>query len=149
METREPVRDWSEVGGLDAQAPRLSSWPHAVRGLVSGILIAVVLIGIYLVSPRLGLHGSERILDDLAGGVIVGVLVFFYERHRSRLLSERLHTIHLMNHHVRNALQTISWSRYSSDDQQQVEHIREAVGRIDWALREILPGSETKKDAAP
>jgi hypothetical protein len=149
MDTPKPVRDWSALGGLDAQAPRRSAWGQMVRGLLSGIAIAAVLVAVDQLAVRLELHGSGRIIDDVVGGLAVGLLVYTYERRRSRYLSERLHTIHLMNHHVRNALQTISWSRYTNDDRQQVEHIRDAVGRIDWALREILPGSQIKKDAAP
>jgi hypothetical protein len=45
-----------------------------------------------------------------------------------------------MNHHVRNALQTIVISAYARGHAQQVDEIRTSVSRIEWALREILPG---------
>jgi hypothetical protein len=47
-----------------------------------------------------------------------------------------------MNHHIRNALQVIV-ARASLDQQAKPElrQIDDAVARIDWALREILPRS--------
>ena len=50
------------------------------------------------------------------------------------------HAIELMNHHVRNALQTIVSSAYAHRHARQLEGIRTSVKRIEWALREILPG---------
>jgi len=44
-----------------------------------------------------------------------------------------------MNHHVRNALQSISLSPYA-DQAQQIQLLDESSRRIQWALREILPG---------
>ena len=44
-----------------------------------------------------------------------------------------------MNHHVRNALQVISLSTFSTADQAQIDTIKPSVNRIQWALREILP----------
>ena len=45
-----------------------------------------------------------------------------------------------MNHHVRNALQVISDSVHLRGHTQQIKDIHVAIKRIDWALREILPG---------
>ena len=80
--------------------------------------------------------------SDALAGVVAGVLVFRilqYERDRRRALRQRLEIIADMNHHVRNALQVISLSAYSSSDRQQLEAIKESVSRIQWALREVLP----------
>jgi len=66
--------------------------------------------------------------------------VYRYERRRATYLSARLKTIEMMNHHVRNALQVIVDSVYVHGQDQQVEEIKDSVKRIDWALREILPG---------
>jgi hypothetical protein len=44
-----------------------------------------------------------------------------------------------MNHHVRNALQAIALSPYA-EKSKQIELIGESAERIQWALREILPG---------
>jgi hypothetical protein len=44
-----------------------------------------------------------------------------------------------MNHHIRNALSPVALSVDATEDQQLHGVISEAVDRIDWALREILP----------
>ena len=110
--------------------------------LVGAGLVLVLLIAVDEASTHLGLRGFERILDDVLGAAVAGLLVFVYERRRSRDLRRRLQVISLMNHHVRNALQVISYSGYAPDQQQQLKHIHDAVARIDWALREILPGQQ-------
>ena len=94
-----------------------------------------------------GLDGLRKalhlILLLMIFGVVVGVLLYLYERLRDRYLAERLRTIALMNHHVRNALQAIKYARYSKDD---VRVIEQAVARIEWALREILPANLPHSD---
>jgi len=88
-----------------------------------------------------GIRGWTLVVDNLAAAILLGLVVFVYERHRERELLRRLQVIELMNHHVRNALQPVMYLPYSQDQQQQLNMIRDAVHRIDWALREILPGS--------
>lgn len=75
--------------------------------------------------------------DNTAAALIVAILVFLFERRRSRELAEKLNTIALMNHHIRNALQVIVNS--SPPAEEATRRIRDAVARIDWALREVLP----------
>jgi hydrogenase-4 membrane subunit HyfE len=49
--------------------------------------------------------------------------------------------------HVRNALQVIRDARYVQPENQKLaEIVEDAVTRIDWALREILPGRITTHD---
>lgn len=90
-----------------------------------------------------GIRGWTLVIDNLAAAILLGLVVFVYERHRERELMRRLQVIELMNHHVRNALQPVMYLPYSQDQQQQLNMIRDAVHRIDWALREILPGPTT------
>jgi hypothetical protein len=44
-----------------------------------------------------------------------------------------------MNHHVRNALQVVIYAASAHKDDDLAEQVREAVRRIDWALKEVLP----------
>jgi hypothetical protein len=53
-----------------------------------------------------------------------------------------------MNHHVRNALQTISYLPYT-DQAKQVQLIQQSVNRIQWALQEILPGETEQEQTLP
>ena len=78
-------------------------------------------------------------VDDMILGAISGLLVFFYEQRRYRAVLDKIRVIAVMNHHVRNALQTISLSPYA-DQAKQIQLLEESSRRIQWALREILPG---------
>jgi hypothetical protein len=51
-----------------------------------------------------------------------------------------------MNHHIRNALQIIRYAGYRQPEARQTMEIEDAVKRIDWALREVLPGNVTTYD---
>lgn len=53
--------------------------------------------------------------------------------------AERLKVIADMNHHIRNALQVIAYHSTIREDKKSVAVIDDAVKRISWALREVLP----------
>jgi hypothetical protein len=76
-------------------------------------------------------------------GIFAGFLFYTLaknERERRELIRERLRTIAEMNHHIRNALQVITYATVVGKDNESVELIRSSVERIEWALREVLPG---------
>ena len=114
--------------------------------VLAGLGVFALLIAADQVSVHYGLRGSQRVFDELCGAVVVGFLVFGYERHRLRQFMQRLQTIASMNHHVRNALQVIMYSSYVPSDQEQLARIRDAVERIEWALQEVLPNETLDND---
>ena len=98
---------------------------------------------------RRGITGISVYLDDLILGIVAGLLVFAYEQRRSRDMRKQLAVIAAMNHHVRNALQTISYLPYA-DQAKQVQLMQQSVNRIQWALQEILPGEmEYEQNLSP
>jgi len=104
-----------------------------------------------LVQGVLGLRGITGIsayLDDLILGALAALLVFAYEQRRSRDMRKKLAVIAAMNHHVRNALQTISYLPYA-DQEKQVQMMQQSVNRIQWALQEILPGEMEHEQNLP
>jgi hypothetical protein len=103
-------------------------------------LVSVFLVISDQLSIRFGLNGSLRIVDDLLGGLIAGLIFYFYERHRLGRLRQQLHIIDLMNHHARNALQPLMFITDETEARKQMKLVEECVRRIDWALREVLPG---------
>lgn len=105
-----------------------------------GIIVLAFLFLADQISMHYGLTGSERVVDDICGAIIAGGLVYWNERRRVKFLTEKVRTIELLNHHVRNALQVITYSIYRQGNTGQIAEIQDAVNRIDWALREILPG---------
>jgi hypothetical protein len=118
---------------------KFTSPSNVSQPLLGGLIVFLFLFLVDAISTHFGLTGWQRAGDDLLGGILVGVLLFVDQCRRRRYLVERLDTIGLMNHHVRNALQSIQYARYTRDD---VQIIEDAVARIDWALREILPGRQ-------
>jgi hypothetical protein len=95
---------------------------------------------------ELGIRGATAYSDDLIVGALAGVLVFAYEQRRYASTLERIKVIAAMNHHVRNALQAITFSPYA-EHTKQIELIESAAHRIQWALDEILPGQIQPQEA--
>jgi len=104
------------------------------------VAVALVDYAINLWMSARGLHAEATLLDELLLGIFTGVLVLVLELAHKRdqeRMNEKLRTIELMNHHVRNALQTIVDSAYIHG---HLDDVRNSVDRIAWALQEILPG---------
>jgi hypothetical protein len=120
-----------------------------LRAVIYGLIILIFLVGADQLSVYYGLREPQRLLDDLFGAIIAGLLVYRYEYARSKYLGEKLKTIEMMNHHVRNALQVILDSAYVHGHTEQLNDIQDSIKRIDWALREILPGRVLDQYHAP
>lgn len=108
-----------------------------------GMFVAVYVIDLWLAAQ--GLHAESTWIDDVLLGVIAAAMAFVLQKYQERELRRQRQSaavIDQMNHHIRNALQVIV-ARASLDrrDTPELEQINEAVARIDWALREILPHS--------
>jgi len=99
------------------------------------------------VEATIGTHSLVSIdsFDDLLIGFLTAGVIFGYEQRRYRTTMEKIQMISAMNHHVRNALQAISYSPYA-EQEKQIKLIAESVSRIEWALREILPGEAAPAD---
>lgn len=89
---------------------------------------------------------STSTISNAIFAVVVTVLlweILRYNRQRQAQVLHRLETINEMNHHIRNALQVISFNvRPSAHDAEELAEINQAVTRVQWALREILPKLE-------
>ena len=94
------------------------------------------------------IRGWAALMDDALAGVTAGLIAFLYECSRQREVEKKLQTIRLMNHHVRNALQVICGASSSLAGSEQGRLIYDAVERIEWALREVLPGEDSQTYAA-
>jgi hypothetical protein len=97
-------------------------------------------VALRTVLDKLGVGGVPALIDDLLVGIVAGAMVFAYERHQHKLVLARMRVIAEMNHHVRNALQPILYSPFLQEQAEQVRTIQEGTRRIEWALREVLPG---------
>lgn len=83
------------------------------------------------------------LISNALTGIVAGFLFYSltnYERLRRNQMRDRLRTIAEMNHHIRNSLQVITYATAAQGNSESVEMIRSSVERIEWALREVLPG---------
>ena len=83
---------------------------------------------------------GAALIDDALVGLAGGLLVLLYEQRQRRNTIKKLEVIRQMNHYVRNSLQVISFATSVPQQEQTKEQIQGAVDRIEWALREVLPG---------
>lgn len=102
----------------------------------------IFVLGVVLrtVLDKLAVGGVPALIDDLLIGILAGAMVFAYERHQHKIVLARMRVIAEMNHHVRNALQPILYSPFLKEQAEQIRLIQEGTRRIEWALREVLPG---------
>jgi hypothetical protein len=85
--------------------------------------------------------GGMRIIGSILSGILTSLLAYRLESetvNRRRADLHRFQIISEMNHHIRNAVQVISYHAFVSDPETH-GHIREALDRIEWVLRDVLP----------
>ena len=126
-----PFDDERDPGVLGGIAMKAISW---------GVLFLLIGAGGDYIATRFGLERDLLYLNDFLSTAFVVLLILSYEYRRRKRIRERLEVIQLMNHHVRNALQIIALSPHSKQRDESLAMIQESVARIEWALREILPG---------
>ena len=135
----------------------MGSRPHSpTKSKAAVILIAIVVAFAGLAFDGLLLHEGVPRYDLLAiSNLLTGIVAggFFWqalrrERENREFVQERLRIISDMNHHIRNALQVISFHSYRDQDEKTVEVLQQAVNRIEWSLNEVLPG-EGVRDLVP
>ena len=124
---------------------RSSVWPSRDLLVCLAVVLIVGAIG-FGFDILLGSEGVPRrdllLLSNMLTGVVAGFLYYQLgriERERRIAMQQRLRTIAEMNHHIRNSLQVITYATLQ-DRADSVELIRTSVERIEWALREVLPG---------
>lgn len=130
---------------LTKRSPSSSIRKYLVAA-AAGAAVSLVdyLLGHWLAAR--GLHAERRLIDQVLLAIFTGALVLAielsHERERKRM-NARSRTIQLMNHHIRNALQSILDSAYVHGN---LDEVHSSVDRIAWALQEILPGESSEKD---
>jgi hypothetical protein len=124
---------------IDERNPGLTG-RIVMKAITWGAMFLLIGAGGDYIATRFGLERDLLYLNDFLSTSFVVLLILSYEYRRRRRIRERLEVIELMNHHVRNALQIIALSPHSKEREESLVMIRESVARIEWALREILPG---------
>ena len=124
-----------------------------VRSGVAGLagFFALYIIA-HQVLTRFGLRAESTYLDDALLGILVAVLVFALEAQHEleiRAERERAKVLVELNHHIRNALQTIVYVNSASAPSEDTARVTQATQRIDWALREIPRKAQTMPESNP
>ena len=96
-----------------------------------------------LASANVALEISDAITAILIGAMVAQVGILY--RQRQFQAAARLQRIAEMNHHVRNALQVITYWSLEEKEKRQVAFVQDAVNRIQWALREVLTRDDFKE----
>ncbi|MGI9102039.1 MAG: hypothetical protein ACR2IF_06305 [Terriglobales bacterium] len=116
--------------------------------LISGGIGALMFIGSVAFDYMLLQHRETPAAILVSNGLVAllaAALVFTllsYGREQRRRILERLETLNEVNHHIRNALQSLAFAAGALRDRKEGPAISEAITRIQWALREVLPKVE-------
>jgi hypothetical protein len=132
---------------VESSKPSVDSFWARRSGLLATLVILLVSALGFALDILLVKEGTPRrdvmLFTNSVTGVIAGWLFYQFavnEKHRREIMRERMHTIAELNHHIRNALQVIKFAGgVNPPDAVQLQLINEAVNRIEWALREVLP----------
>lgn len=124
-----------------SRTPKLPSLLRRIgTSFVLGFGLFVLGASLQGVLGKHGLSGMGIYVDDLVLGLLAGLMVFVYEQRRHKSMLDKIAVVSAMNHHVRNALQAISYAPYTEQGK-QIQLIQQSVARIQWALQEVLPGA--------
>ena len=119
-----------------------------LTAIAAGIVTFVAADRIDAFLSRIKLPREATIFDDVLLGVLVTILVIVIQ-HTAELRARRhkFAVMMEMNHHIRNALQTIISCTFDAKDRETANKVRDAASRIEWALREVLPAEPSDIEA--
>jgi hypothetical protein len=114
-----------------------------------GIRVAIVvsLVGMNLLEGMLlrpmvratGVNLEATLIDEVLMGLVMGIVIcWIHEAFRRRYEHKLQAAVDELNHHVRNSLQEIV-NKQVLCPHCNPSDISDAMQRVDWALREVLP----------
>ena len=125
---------------------------QALAGSPTRMALVVVLFGLSAGLLEFGIHtavmqaDASSYMQAMTDAAMVGLaaalapfLVLLAARERHRKVLDDLRKIAQLNHHVRNALQTIMYSEYLPDSEENRKVVLEGVERIGRILQELFP----------
>jgi hypothetical protein len=107
--------------------------------LIASTIEYILHIAIFTYVPH---EGLGRLLDSLTIGLVVAIITIIeikaVQKRRTKVMDD-MRVVRELNHHVRNALQIISYAARVPETKQQVAIIDESIARIDSTLKELFP----------
>ena len=110
-----------------------------------------VILIVHGLLTSMGLRAEATYLDDSLVAIAVALLVLALEaHHESDMRAERERALLSLglNHHIRNALQTIVYVSSTLQDKHQAQLLSDAARRIEWAVREVPKQAQANEAAA-
>jgi len=118
----------------------LSKAGYWVIAVLMTVFLLVLQIGADRLEHHYGIHGAAQYFDEALVALTFSGLVMYLIR-RSRVERERhARAIRAMNHHVRNALQSILYADHLGGPDRKHKYIAESVSRIERAVWEVSNG---------
>ncbi len=128
------------------QSPWLQRPWLTALGLAALIVAGTIALDAFLLRQERWRPIATAAISDVLLGAVAFVLLLFLlrsAREQRKRIVQRLEVVDEMNHHIRNALQVIAFNlRPNARNQAELDEITQAVNRIHWSLREILPKVE-------
>lgn len=122
---------------------RIEAWRPYLFASAAGVVTFAAVHTIDAFLAHINLPAEATLIDDfLLGTLVAGLILLIELQHQRELRRERLRVTVMgeVNHHIRNALQSIVYVTLKATDIDATDKISEAIERIEWTLREILPG---------
>jgi hypothetical protein len=118
---------------------RFLDLPCKSRAVLVGIVVAV--LGVAMDEAARVFEYPwffERVLENVFEGFVIGFVVYWMSRLREKRIERRMREIDFLNHHIRNAMQTISLAAVdSADAQERMAMIHLSVRRVVETLSAI------------
>jgi hypothetical protein len=92
----------------DTWIDRYFDLPLWGRAVLIGFLAAVLGVGLDEMAHAFGYPWFfERLIENATEGIVIGAVVFWLSLLREQRIERRIREIGFLNHHIRNAMQTI------------------------------------------
>ena len=122
-----------------------SNYPRKLLFTALAALVTFLTCGIiHVVFAHYHVLRKVTYIDSFLLAGLAGAFVFAletYHERESRRLHELAALVEQMNHHIRNALQVISYASLSHNDAPAAQGVRDSISRIEWVLRDVLSES--------
>ena len=117
----------------DTWIDRYFDLPLWGRAVLIGVLAALLGLALDEAAHAFG-HPwfLERILENILEGFVIGFVVFRLSCLREKRMERRMREIGFLNHHIRNAMQTITLATTEMADAQQ------RMAMIDLSVRRVV-----------
>jgi hypothetical protein len=122
----------------DTWIDRYFDLPLWSRAVLMGFLTALLMFAMDEVAHLFGYPWYlERLLENALEGIVVGFLVFWLGGLREKRMERRMREIAFLNHHIRNAMQTIELAAIEIADLETRSAVDLSVRRVVETLSRI------------